>query len=45
MKELGHNSFRFSISWSRLIKADNSINQKAVDFYNNVINTMLENNI
>ena len=45
MKELGHNSFRFSISWSRLIKADNSINQKAVDFYNDVINTMLENNI
>ena len=45
MKELGHNSFRFSISWSRLIKADNSINQKAIDFYNNVINTMLENNI
>lgn len=45
MKELCHNSFRFSISWSRLIKADNSINQKAVDFYNNVINTMLKNNI
>ena len=45
MKELGHNSFRFSISWSRLIKADKSINQKAVDFYNDVINTMLENNI
>ena len=45
MKELGHNTFRFSISWSRLIKADNSINQKAVDFYNNVINTMLDNGI
>ena len=45
MKELCHNSFRFSISWSRLIKADKSINQKAVDFYNDVINTMLENNI
>ena len=45
MKELGHNSFRFSISWSRLIKADNSVNQKAVDFYNNVINTMIDNDI
>lgn len=42
MKELGHNSFRFSISWSRLIKKDGSINQKAVDFYNKVIDKMIE---
>lgn len=45
MKELGHNSFRFSISWSRLIKSDGSINEIAVDFYNDVINTLLENEI
>ena len=45
MKELGHNSFRFSISWSRLIKKDNSVNEEAVKFYNNVIDTMLENNV
>lgn len=45
MKELGHNSFRFSISWSRLIKSDGSINEIAVDFYNDVINTLLENDI
>lgn len=45
MKELGHNSFRFSISWSRLIKSDGSTNEIAVDFYNDVINTLLENEI
>lgn len=45
MKELGHNSFRFSISWSRLIKSDGNINEIAVDFYNDVINTLLENEI
>ena len=45
MKELGHNSFRFSISWSRLIKKDGSINEEAVKFYNNVINTMLKNDV
>lgn len=45
MKELGHNSFRFSISWSRLIKSNGSINEIAVDFYNDVINTLLENEI
>lgn len=45
MKELGHNSFRFSISWSRLIKSDESINEIAVDFYNDVINALLKNDI
>ncbi|MBZ5797770.1 family 1 glycosylhydrolase, partial [Burkholderia contaminans] len=38
MKELGHNSFRFSISWSRLFPAGRGeLNQKAVQFYNAVI--------
>lgn len=38
MKELGHNSFRFSISWSRLFPAGKGeINQQAVQFYNSVI--------
>lgn len=46
MKELGHNSFRFSISWSRLIpQGTGEINQKAVQFYNNVINCLLEHGI
>jgi len=46
MKELGHNSFRFSISWSRLIPGGTGkVNEKAVKFYNNVINELLENGI
>ena len=43
MKEIGHNSFRMSISWSRLIpNGQGEVNPKAVDFYNNVINELLE---
>jgi 6-phospho-beta-glucosidase len=46
MKELGHNSFRFSISWSRLIPGGvGKVNEKAIDFYNKVINELLKNNI
>lgn len=46
MKEIGHNSFRFSISWSRLIpNGVGEVNQKAVEFYNNVINELLKNGI
>ncbi|MGE6256620.1 glycoside hydrolase family 1 protein [Heyndrickxia sporothermodurans] len=46
MKKLGHNSFRFSISWSRLIPGgQGEINVKAVDFYNRVINELLLNEI
>ncbi|WPC39204.1 glycoside hydrolase family 1 protein [Clostridium sp. JS66] len=46
MKEIGHNSFRFSISWSRLIPdGTGRINEKAVAFYNNVINELIKNDI
>jgi 6-phospho-beta-glucosidase len=46
MKEIGHNSFRFSISWARLIPGGvGQVNQKAVEFYNNVINELLANDI
>ncbi|MDK2805022.1 MAG: 6-phospho-beta-glucosidase [Thermoanaerobacterium sp.] len=46
MKEIGHNSFRLSISWSRLIPGGvGEINKKAVEFYNNVINELIENGI
>lgn len=46
MKETGHNSFRFSISWTRLIDQDtNTINEEAVQFYNDVINELKENHI
>ncbi|WP_291635092.1 glycoside hydrolase family 1 protein [Clostridium sp.] len=46
MKEIGHNSFRFSISWSRLIpREDGIVNEKAKRFYNDVINELLSNGI
>jgi 6-phospho-beta-glucosidase len=46
MKEIGHNSFRTSISWSRLIPGGvGKINEKAIKFYNNVINEMIANGI
>lgn len=42
MKELGHNSFRLSISWSRLFpEGRGTINDKAVDFYNRVIDELI----
>lgn len=49
MKELNHNSFRFSISWTRLIpdpiNKPNEINQEAVDYYRNLIQTLKANQI
>ncbi|EJQ43556.1 6-phospho-beta-glucosidase gmuD [Bacillus cereus BAG6X1-2] len=42
MKELGHNSFRLSISWSRMFpNGKGDVNPKAIDFYNSVINSLL----
>ncbi|MCR6105744.1 glycoside hydrolase family 1 protein [Salipaludibacillus agaradhaerens] len=46
MKEIGHNSFRFSISWARLIPSgEGEVNQEAVNFYNDVINELLKYDI
>lgn len=46
MKEIGHNSFRLSISWSRLFpRGRGKINQKAVDFYNQVIDGLIKEEI
>lgn len=46
MKEIGHNTFRFSISWARLIPSGmGQVNEKAIKFYNDVINELLENDI
>lgn len=46
MKELGMKTYRFSIAWTRIIPdGDGEINQKGIDFYNNVINKLVENNI
>ncbi|MGT2948932.1 glycoside hydrolase family 1 protein [Streptococcus devriesei] len=46
MKKTGHNSFRTSIQWSRLIPDGvGSINQKAVAFYNDFIDELIANGI
>lgn len=46
MKKTGQNTFRLSISWPRLIPDGvGEVNPKAVDFYNRVINKLIECNI
>lgn len=47
MKEVGLNSLRTSIQWTRLIDdlEMNTVNLQAVDYYNRVIDTFLENGI
>lgn len=46
MKELGLNIYRFSISWARIIPdGDGKINKKGLEFYDNVINCLLEHGI
>ncbi|WP_077702914.1 glycoside hydrolase family 1 protein [Virgibacillus dokdonensis] len=44
MKQIGHNSFRLSISWSRLMP-NGQMNEQAVEFYNGVINELIDNDI
>ncbi|HCM87402.1 MULTISPECIES: glycoside hydrolase family 1 protein [Enterococcus] len=46
MKQIGHNSFRTSIQWSRLIpEGTGAVNQAAVDFYNQYIDELIANDI
>ena len=43
MAEMGFKSYRFSIAWSRILpEGTGEINQKGIDFYNNVINECLK---
>jgi len=43
VKQMNMNVFRFSIAWSRILpNGTGEVNQKGIDFYNNVINTCLE---
>lgn len=46
LKEVGHNSFRTSIQWARLIPdGTGEPNPKAVEFYNNMIDAVLAEGI
>lgn len=45
MEAINLNSFRPSISWSRLLPDGKNVNQKAVDFYNSMIDELLERKI
>jgi beta-glucosidase len=46
MKEGGHKSYRFSLSWPRIIKnKEGEINREGVKFYHNIIDECLKNGI
>ena len=46
LKQLKHNSFRTSLSWSRLIPdGTGEVNPEAIDFYNNIIDELLAQGI
>lgn len=44
IQSLGLKHFRLSFSWSRLLPDGtiNNVNQKGVDFYNDVLDTLIE---
>lgn len=47
MRELGIDSYRFSLSWSRILPSGfaNHVNEAGVQFYNNLIDELLKYNI
>ncbi|XP_035433262.2 myrosinase 1 [Spodoptera frugiperda] len=47
MRELGIDSYRFSISWSRILPTGfpNQINEAGIQYYNNLISELLKYNI
>lgn len=46
LKELGVNSYRYSISWSRVLpNGKGEINQKGLDYYKRLTDTLIENGI
>jgi beta-glucosidase/6-phospho-beta-glucosidase/beta-galactosidase len=47
IKDLGLDSFRLSIAWTRIMPTGtiNSLNQEGIDYYNDVINELIENDI
>ena len=46
MRELGVKNYRFSIAWPRLLpEGTGAVNQKGMDFYNRLIDALLENGV
>ncbi|HIT52507.1 MAG TPA: family 1 glycosylhydrolase [Candidatus Fimivicinus intestinavium] len=45
MKELGLKSYRFSVSWSRVVSADGVVNRRGLDFYSALVDELRKNNI
>src|SRR5690606_23528117 len=46
MRELGIDAYRFSISWSRILPGGTGeANQRGIDFYSRLVDTLLENGI
>ena len=45
MKKMGLKSYRFSVSWSRVIPKEGEINQKGLQFYVDLVNELIENGI
>ncbi len=46
LKEMGHNTYRLSISWARIFpNGYGEINQEGLDFYNDLINELIANGI
>jgi beta-glucosidase len=45
MKELGIQSYRFSIAWPRIFPDRGRFNQKGIDFYKRLVDELLQNDI
>ena len=45
MKELGLQSYRFSVSWSRICPSFGEVNEKGIAFYNRLIDELVANGI
>ena len=42
MKELGLKSYRFSVSWSRMMPEEGKVNEKGLRFYSDLVDALLE---
>ena len=46
MKEMGLKAYRFSLSWARILPdGTGKVNEKGLDFYDRLIDALLENGI